>query len=191
MASVTGISSPAFAGEGDRRRRWRGSWAARSPSTMLRMVPLPRKSGGGPFSPPSSVVPQPLDGVDELANGLDLGLHVHRDEDVELVLDRGDEVHDDEAVPFEVPGEAGTLGQRDALLVEGLDQRGDLVEGLVSVGHPAPLWLRSFPAKQLGPKGGARLAAGRPRAMLAPRASQGERMADEQPFPANAVNVIR
>ena len=41
-------SSPAFAGEGDRRRRWRGfSRIARGPSTMLRMVPLPSKSRGG------------------------------------------------------------------------------------------------------------------------------------------------
>src|SRR5438874_10309820 len=45
-------------------------------------------------SPPSSLVLQPLDGVDQLAHRLDLGLHVHGDEDVELVLDRRDEVHD-------------------------------------------------------------------------------------------------
>jgi hypothetical protein len=58
-------SSPAFAGEGDRRgfppkyyfggcpqsavegRRRKTACFARRPSTMLRMVPLPRKYGGG------------------------------------------------------------------------------------------------------------------------------------------------
>ena len=49
--------------------------------------------------------------VDELADSFDLGLHVHRDEDVELVLDLGDEVEDGEAVPFEVLGEARGLGR--------------------------------------------------------------------------------
>src|SRR5206468_2335177 len=33
---------------------------------------------------------QLLDGIDELADGLDFGLHVHGDDDVELVLDRRD-----------------------------------------------------------------------------------------------------
>ena len=47
---------------------------------------------------------QRLDGVDQLADGLDLGLHVHRDDDVELVLDRRDEIHHGQAVPFEIAG---------------------------------------------------------------------------------------
>ena len=45
-----------------------------------------------------------------------------RDEDVELVLDVGDEIEHGEAVPLEVLGEARRLGDRDALLVEGLDR---------------------------------------------------------------------
>ena len=55
---------------------------------------------------------QPLERVDQLADGLDLGLHVHRDEDVELVLDVGDEIEHGQAVPLEVLGEARRLGDR-------------------------------------------------------------------------------
>ena len=51
--------------------------------------------------------------IDQLADGLDLGLHVHRDEDVELVLDVGDEIEHGQAVPFEVLGEARALVDRD------------------------------------------------------------------------------
>jgi len=45
-------SSPAFAGEGDRPQAGGGAIfveaaVRKRPSTMLRMVPLPRKAGGG------------------------------------------------------------------------------------------------------------------------------------------------
>src|SRR5688572_1253151 len=62
------------------------------------------------------------DRVDQLANRLDLRLLVHGDEDVELILDGGDEIEHRQAVPFEVLGEAGRVGDLDALLVERLDQ---------------------------------------------------------------------
>src|SRR5690242_10989556 len=65
---------------------------------------------------------QSLERIDQLADGLDLGLHVHRDDDVELVLDVGDEVEHGEAVPFEVLGEARRLGDGHAFLVERLDE---------------------------------------------------------------------
>src|SRR5439155_26234695 len=58
-----------------------------------------------------------------------------RDEDVELVLDIGDEIEHGEAVPLEVLGEACRLGDRGALLVEGRDQLGDCGIGLLAVGH--------------------------------------------------------
>ena len=66
------------------------------------------------------------DGIDQLADGLDLGLLVHADDDVELVLDRGDEIHHRQAVPFEILGEARASADLDALLVERLDQVADL-----------------------------------------------------------------
>src|SRR5579864_6518873 len=69
---------------------------------------------------------QSNEGVDELAHCLNLSLHVHGDNDIELVLDAGDEVENSEAVPFEVLGETRRFGDRDALLVVGLDQ----LEGL-------------------------------------------------------------
>src|SRR6059058_2808434 len=78
---------------------------------------------------------QPLQRVDQLADGLDLGLQVHRDEDVELVFDIGDEIEHGEAVPLEVLGEARRLGDRDALLVEGGDQLDDFGVGCGAVGH--------------------------------------------------------
>src|SRR3546814_17837530 len=43
-----------------------------------------------------------FDRIDQLADRLDLGLHVHRDQDVEFVLDRGDEIHHRQAVPFAI-----------------------------------------------------------------------------------------
>src|SRR5438128_2300672 len=47
------FSSPAFAGEGDHAKHGGGaSSSRRSPSTALRAVPLPRKSGGGDRRPP-------------------------------------------------------------------------------------------------------------------------------------------
>ena len=70
---------------------------------------------------------QPHQGIDQLADGFDLRLHVHRDDDVELVLDVGDEIEHREAVPLEILGEAGCFGDRDALLVVGLDEVEDLV----------------------------------------------------------------
>src|SRR2546430_5142600 len=107
---------------------------------------------------------QLLKRVDELADGLDLGLHVHRDEDVELVFDIGDEIEDGEAVPLEVLGEARAFRDRDALLVEGLDELEDFGEGLAAVGHAgsvsaeAPLKqrngarMRRFPANHYSPQ---------------------------------------
>ena len=62
-----------------------------------------------------------FDRIGELADILDLGLQVHRNEDVELVLDIGDEIEHRQAVPFEVLGEARVLLDRDSLLVEGFD----------------------------------------------------------------------
>src|SRR4051812_7951006 len=41
-------------------------------------------------------------GVYKLADCLDLGLHVHGDDDIEFVLDRGDEIHHRQAIPFEI-----------------------------------------------------------------------------------------
>src|SRR5688500_17225105 len=56
--------------------------------------------------------------IHELADSLDLGLHVHRDEDVELILDCRDEIHHGQAIPFEIAREGRAVGERDALLVE-------------------------------------------------------------------------
>src|SRR3546814_1566042 len=56
--------------------------------------------------------PQLFHRGDELADGLDLGLLVHADDDVECVFDLGDEIHHRQAVPFEVAGEGGGVGQR-------------------------------------------------------------------------------
>src|SRR4051795_12618282 len=80
---------------------------------------------------------QPLQRVDQLADGLDLGLQVHRDEDVELVFDVGDEIEHGEAVPLEVLGEARGFGDRSALLVERRDQLGDFGVGFGAFGHAA------------------------------------------------------
>src|SRR5438046_551096 len=68
----------------------------------------------------SAFVSQLFDGIDQLADGFDLRLHVHRDQNVELVLDRGDKIHHRQAVPLEVPGKCRCLGEGDILLVEGL-----------------------------------------------------------------------
>src|SRR3954447_3906959 len=78
---------------------------------------------------------QPLQRIDQLADRLDFGLEVHRDEDVELVFDVGDEIEHGEAVPLEVLGEARGLGDGNALLVEGGDQLGDFGVGFGAVGH--------------------------------------------------------
>src|SRR3546814_10411589 len=71
--------------------------------------------------------PQLFHRGDELADGLDLGLLVHADDDVECVFDLGDEIHHRQAVPFEVAGEGGGVGQCGALFVEGFDQAVDLI----------------------------------------------------------------
>src|SRR4051812_28770672 len=47
--------------------------------------------------------------VDQLAYGLDLGLLVHGDQDVEFVFDIGHEIEDGEAIPLEVLSKAGRL----------------------------------------------------------------------------------
>src|SRR3569623_2011643 len=91
---------------------------------------------------------QLLDGIDQLADGLDLRLHGHRDDDVELVLDRRDEIHHGQTVPFEVVLEGGRIAQRRALLVERLNQAGDFFEDFCAVGHGFPLLVpRAVPAK--------------------------------------------
>src|SRR3546814_13196324 len=64
---------------------------------------------------------------DELADILDLGLLVHADDDVERVLDLGDEIHHRQAVPFEIAGKGGGVGQIGALLVERFDQAVNLI----------------------------------------------------------------
>ena len=63
--------------------------------------------------------PELADRVDQLADGLDLGLLVHGDDDVELVLDLGDEIDHRQAVPFEVLGEAGRIGDSTPFLLNG------------------------------------------------------------------------
>src|SRR3546814_16215972 len=79
--------------------------------------------------------PQLFHRGDELADGLDLGLLVHADDDVECVFDLGDEIHHRQAVPFEVAGDGGGVGQCGALFVEGFDQAVDLI--LTSGAHGA------------------------------------------------------
>src|SRR3546814_6328207 len=64
---------------------------------------------------------------DELADILDLGLLVHADDDVARVLDLGDEIHQRQAVPFELAGKGGGVGQIGALLVERFDQAVNLI----------------------------------------------------------------
>src|SRR5436190_5437273 len=76
-----------------------------------------------------------FDRVDELPDRLDLGLLVHRDEDVELVLDVGDEIEHRQAVPFQVLREAGLVRDLDPLFVERFDQGLHPGVGLGSVGH--------------------------------------------------------
>src|SRR3546814_19561229 len=68
-------------------RSCRGSSRLRSMRTVKRGLPLQFFHRG-----------------DELADILDLGLLVHADDDVERVLDLGDEIHHRQAVPFEIAG---------------------------------------------------------------------------------------
>ena len=75
------------------------------------------------------------DRVDQLADRLDLRLLVHGDEDVEFVFDVGDEIEHRQAVPLQVLGETGRVGDFDPLLVERLDQGLHPGVGFGSVGH--------------------------------------------------------
>src|SRR5579871_446715 len=103
-----------------------------SPSRMaMRSSNLVRRSTGGAIV---SVMAVPsarqLDhGVDQLPVGFDLGLLVHADDDIELVLDRRHEIHHRQAVELEIARERGGIGDRDLLLVEGGDQRGNALLG--------------------------------------------------------------
>src|SRR5690606_25041630 len=90
------------------------------------------------------------DGIDKLADRLDLGLHVHGDDDVELIFHRRHEIHHRQAVPFKIAGEGGGLAQRDALLVERLDLRCDLREELLAVRHGATFFPVSGPVRPSG-----------------------------------------
>src|SRR6185503_2380389 len=81
---------------------------------------------------------EPLQRIHQLADRLDLGLHVHRDDDVELVLDAGDEVEHREAVPLEVLGEARSFGDGDTFLIVRRDELDGSGVDLLAVGH-APL----------------------------------------------------
>ncbi len=49
-----------------------------------------------------SVIRSFLDRGDQLTDILDLGLLIHRDENVEFIFDVGDEIEDGQACPFEV-----------------------------------------------------------------------------------------
>ena len=65
--------------------------------------------------------------VDELADRLDLGLHVHRDDDVEFILHGRDEIHHCQAVPFQIMLESGRVAQRYTLFVKRGNLGGNLV----------------------------------------------------------------
>src|SRR3546814_20289204 len=58
-----------------------------------------------------------FDRIDQLADRLDLGLHVPRDQDVDFVLARGDELLHRRAVPFEIALNGRRPHPRDPLLV--------------------------------------------------------------------------
>src|SRR5690242_9477112 len=73
-------------------------------------------SGSNLLNRSGTGVRQPHQRIDQLADRFDLRLHVHGDNDVIFVFDVGDEVEDREAVPFEVLGEPGRLGDSHALL---------------------------------------------------------------------------
>src|SRR3546814_19084131 len=74
----------------------------------------------------------------ELTDGLNLRLHVHGDDDVELILDRSDEIHDRQAVPLQLASERGRLSKGDVLLVERLDMRCDAIEHVLPVITASP-----------------------------------------------------
>src|SRR5688572_16445219 len=76
-----------------------------------------------------------FDRIDQLADRFNLRLLVHCDEDVELVLDVGDEIEHCQAVPFKVLREAGLVADLDPLLVERFDQGLHPGVGFGSVGH--------------------------------------------------------
>src|SRR5579863_867050 len=83
-------------------------------------------------------------GIDQLAVAFDFGLLVHADDDVEFVLDRGDEIHHRQAVEFEIAGKGRRIADGDALLVEGRDQFGDFRSGCGAVHVQAPQGSRAL-----------------------------------------------
>ena len=87
---------------------------------------------------------------DELADRLDFRLLVHGDEDVELILDGGDEIEHGEAVPLQVLGEAGGVADLDPLLVERLDQGLHPGVSLGSVSHGGPSKARPILSQRNG-----------------------------------------
>ena len=56
-----------------------------------------------------------------------------------VILDRGDEIHDGQAVPLQIALEGRRLGHRDPLLVEGFDLGLDGVEDAVALAHAGSL----------------------------------------------------
>jgi hypothetical protein len=85
----------------------------------------------------------------KLADRLDLGLHVHRDQDIELVFDCRHEVHHGKAVPLEIARERRSFRQRHALLVERLDLLCNLGEYVVALAHRDPLGMTGPLAKRM------------------------------------------
>src|SRR5690606_30384566 len=85
-----------------------------------------------------SIAAELADRIDQLAEILDLRLLVHADDDVEFVLDRGDEIHHGQAVELEVASEGGFVRDLGALLVEGGDQRANAGIDVSAVHGQAP-----------------------------------------------------
>src|SRR5688572_24927504 len=115
--------------------------------------------GGSPAAWRRAVVDMALplelaNGIDQLADGFDLGLLVHGDDDVELVLDVGDEVEHGQAVPLQVLGEPGLVADLDPLLVERLDQGLHPGVSVGSVGHGRVLELSAGLSNRMGRKEG-------------------------------------
>ena len=61
------------------------------------------------------------------------------DQDVELVLDRGDEIQHRQAVPLEVLGEARASVTATPFLLKGSISSSDFGGGLLAVGHARPV----------------------------------------------------
>src|SRR4030095_3762364 len=94
------------------------------------------------------------DGVNQLADRLNLRLLVHGDENVELVFNIGDEVEHRQAIPLEVLGETGLVRDLDPFLVERLDEGFHPCVGLGSIGHARVLVLRAGFRNRMGRKEG-------------------------------------